>query len=1009
MGDGGRRGSVRRAGALATIALVAACGESISNDASTALDAAEAPDAELGAPDAIDLTPDAHVPQDGGGPPETGVLWHDTSCQPCSSCARTSSAACLTVSATREQFCADSCAGNVDACVTGFTCQNIGTMAAPQLFCIPPAGSCRLPGTGEGTECFGDTATCLRTADACEGDVYALGYCTHTCSSDQDCAPPYACLMGTHGLNVCKARFLGDAELCGRNGSFEEIPCAVDDDCLDVPDARCVRDESTLPGVCGAACRDSQDCTAPSACLFTARGSLCLTPACACHGTSVPSGTRDLFGEALEAAGLTRCGAIFNVFTWSLQAPDILEDPYRLSFYDRIHSQPLASPDWATSLVKTLDGRAKADPMPVPARAARMVEDLAMIVDRPAKPHAAGMPDPIAPLATAVERLITASGGVPNSAEIAADASDVPMDLQLALAEVIDGISRAATARANALQNVPANGRQSLYDYGPAYVAQRSDGLALDPTAAMTKAILNQQLDYGEMYGGAVDVLDAIAQADLGRFAVVPTATIATSTAVLLFSQETPIGRIAIGDANPGIYDSSIAAYAGPWALLVDLGGNDVYRTPVGGNTSFANAVSVMIDLGGDDLYAYVEVPDPKDGTRLPSDGRGRYHPVMPPTRDNGPISFSEIPRQGGARLGTAVLVDLGGGRDRYVSLRMSQGSGVLGTGVLVDDGGNDSYSAETVAQGAGAFGIGILYDVAGDDVHEAYSMAQGFGFARGAGLVYDVSGDDRYLMDVGDPASGGDPLYFNAQRPGMANSTLGQGWGFGRRADQTDRAFMSGGIGILVDAAGKDQYQGSIFTQGGGFWFGTGILADESGDDRYDGMWYAMGAAAHYSLGFLLEGDGNDMYGGALPRINVTQGGGHDFSAAFLIDEAGNDIYNGARITLGCGNSNGMGFFADNGGDDQYSAISGFAIGAGGLVGSDVDFPGSPRHRVNTVGIFMDASGHDTYERQGMMSPMIADDQTWTQVINMDPMVNLVEKGAGVDGQGDTTLHARF
>jgi hypothetical protein len=417
----------------------------------------------------------------------------------------------------------------------------------------------------------------------------------------------------------------------------------------------------------------------------------------------------------------------------------------------------------------------------------------------------------------------------------------------------------------------------------------------------------------------------------------------------------------------------------------------------------------VLIDLGGDDQYGYVAVPDPMDGTRLPSDGTGRYHPRLPPTMDNGPVTFSDTPRQGGGRLGTAILVDLGGGNDRYTSLRMSQGSGILGTGVLIDDGGNDTYQAESLSQGAGTFGIGILFDVGGDDVHKAYSMAQGFAFARSAGLVYDLAGKDQYLMDVGDPMSGGDPLYFNAQRPGMANSTLGQGFGFGRRADTTDRAFMSGGVGILVDAEGDDAYQGSIFAQGGGFWFGTGILADETGNDHYDGMWYAMGAAAHYSLAFLLDGGGDDVYGGVLPKIDVTQGGGHDYSAAFLIDESGNDIYNGSRITLGCGNSNGMGFFADNGGDDQYTAISGYAIGAGGLVGTDVDFPGSPRHRVNTIGIFLDGAGHDTYSRMGMMVMGIADDMTWVQKINMDPMVNRVEKGAGVDGVGETTLHARF
>jgi hypothetical protein len=294
--------------------------------------------------------------------------------------------------------------------------------------------------------------------------------------------------------------------------------------------------------------------------------------------------------------------------------------------------------------------------------------------------------------------------------------------------------------------------------------------------------------------------------------------------------------------------------------------------------------------------------------------------------------------------------------------------------------------------------------DLGGDDVRDSYTMSQGFAFAKAAGLIYDVSGDDQYLMDPGDPAVGGDPLYFNAQRAGRSNLSLGQGYAFVRRADFTDRAVMSGGVGILIDAAGSDRYEGSIFAQGGGFWFGTGILADRDGDDTYDSLWYGMAAGAHYSLGFLLEGGGNDVYGGVFPRVNVTIAGGHDYTAVFLIDEAGDDMYLGSRITIGSGNANGMGFLVDNDGTDLYDAPSLYSIGSAGLL--EGDEPGSAKRKVYSLGVFIDAAGTDTYTMMMMPRMGVGNDTIWRGTNNDDPLVQEVELGTGVDGAGESTLH---
>ena len=944
---------------------------------------------------------DSGLPPDAGPPPDSGVRWFESSCADCNT--NCPGGLCLTAG-TGERFCADGCGDDLDGCIDGYSCVDItGGMGNPQYYCIPPNATCLPENVNFGTSCYGDTTGCGPGRDWCEADRHALGYCTNTCFRPSDCPAGFECELGDDFVtSVCRATTITGAERCGHGNDRDDLvetSCAIDSDCP--PSKLCVRSEPRLSGVCVDPCTDGSTCGTGQTCSPTDRGMVCLSDDCRCHAQATTD--RDLLGEALGNIGLTRCSAIWDVFSFQNLPKDMFLDPYRLSWFDEIHNEPLRGPEYMKGVVADLDAAA-APGMPAPTRAARMVERLATLVDRPAVTTPPTMPDPVEPLAEAVIDLISATGGAPDRAAIIADAMDVPMNLQLSLAEVIDAIRRADLAQKRAVPN-PAN-REALYDFGHAFVARRADGFGLNPATQGSENLFNTGVGYGDLYGAAVDVLDAIGSADLGQFAATPTGT-SSAAAVFLFSQDTPIGRIAIGDGEHSIYTDTSTAMPDAWALLVDLGGDDHYLVNAAGNADEDNSVSVLIDLGGSDHYGYVEVPHPLDDFRLASDAGGRYTPTAGPDEDNGPISLSDTPRQGGGRMGTAVLVDLGTGGDEYRSLRMSQGAGLFGTGVLVDEGGDDLYLAETVAQGAGSFGIGLHFDGGGNDERRAYQFSQGFAYARAAGASYDVDGDDTYFMDPGDPMFGGDPLYFSAQRAGRANSTLGQGYAFGRRADFTDRAFMSGGIGILVDAAGTDEYTGSIFAQGGGFWFGTGVLADHDGNDTYDALWYAMGTGAHYALGYLLEGGGNDTYGGTLPRVNVTMGGAHDYTASFLIDDAGDDVYWGSRITLGAGNVNGIGFLVDNAGDDQYRPRLDYALGNASL--SEPVQPGNARRKVNSIGVFIDAGGNDTYEVADMPPEApIGNDMAWQQAINEDPEINKNERGTGIDGTGDSTLTAR-
>ena len=976
------------------LACVAACGD----DGLPVPDAPDVGPGDLGSLDVgpedlgpMDLGPPDLGPLDAGPPPDVGSPFNSASCAPCGvGGACPLGGACLT--AGNVSFCADRCDEDLDGCLAGFTCLEVGQ----NRFCVPPGATCE-GATGFGTPCYDGAAACLAGLDHCEADLFAPGYCTRTCESDADCPAGYACGPGDEGAQVCLSEELTPAEQCAVGVGV--AACATHYDCAWAEGDLCVRSTPRLPGICASSCDGG--CPVGTTCLATGEGERCLPEDCRCHAVPVAEGQRDLLGEALAAHGLSRCDTVHRLADRAPNPPDILYDPYRLAFFEQAAHEPLRAPEFGRAWVAELDGHvARAEPSP--ARAARLVVSAAEKLDRPAQRVDPSSLDGSAPLVEAMAALVERGGGIPDRAALADDAADLSPALRAALGRVVEGMTRAVAARQAAFEGLPVG---DLFTFGPAFVARRADGQALAPAQPAVRALLNDRVDYGRLFGGAADLLDALAASGIDQLGGTPTRT-STAPATLLFSQPTPFGRVVVGSAEPDLYDPTAPELSGDIALLVDLGGDDVYRVQASGNRTAANPVSVLIDLGGRDRYAYPVVPSFRDGARLPSDGGGRYGPRLPPDQDNGPISFSDRARWGGGRAGTAVLWDVGAGDDRYRSLRMSEGSGIFGTGVLIDDGGDDVFELEAMGQGAGAFGIGLLLDQSGDDVRRAYHEAQGFGYARGVGLVYDVAGDDRYLMNVGDPEFGGDPLYFSAQRPGRSNSSLGQGFGFGRRADFTDGAFFSGGIGALVDAAGSDTYEASIFAQGGGFWYGTGILADHAGDDRYDALWYAMGTGAHYALGLLLEGDGNDAYGGAFPRVNVTLAGAHDYTTAFLVDDAGDDLYFGSRISLGAGNVNGLGFFVDNGGDDQYALRRDYGLGGAGNLENDA--PGSARRKVKNLGVFVDAGGRDAYELDGMPYPGRMDGASWVSSQNGDPGVAASELGTGIDGEGESSLRAR-
>ena len=319
---------------------------------------------------------------------------------------------------------------------------------------------------------------------------------------------------------------------------------------------------------------------------------------------------------------------------------------------------------------------------------------------------------------------------------------------------------------------------------------------------------------------------------------------------------ETEAGTVIIG--GPGR-----TTYKGGVALIIDVGGDDVYEGDVAAALRDL-PVSIVIDLSGNDIY------------------RCDAHSL------------------GAGFMGVGVLADLEGD-DVYAAGDFSLGSGLMGIGILADAEGNDSYSGDTCTEGAGAFGIGIHRDTSGSDVYNAALFSQAFGFVGGAGLLHDVAGNDVYF-------AGG--KYTDEIRYFDHYISLSQGFGFGWRPD------ASGGIGVLVDESGNDVYVSDIFGQGSSYWFAVGGLVDYSGNDQYVSYQYAQGAGTHITVAALVDFEGDDNY----VSKGVSQGCGHDLAVGLLHDLAGDDSYTCHGLSQAAGNANGIGILMDDAGNDAYS-----------------------------------------------------------------------------------------
>ncbi|WP_373048651.1 hypothetical protein [Vulgatibacter sp.] len=670
-------------------------------------------------------------------------------------------------------------------------------------------------------------------------------------------------------------------------------------------------------------------------------------------------GEAPLLDQALALTGLNR-----DTFTWNvdLKAIEILDDPFRLSWFDELRASPARAGCFEGQVAGGIDHAVRQQ-----HKVAGAIRQAAALLDR--------IPDYGEPLRRGSFDEALAALCAQTSCEEAT--GELPADLRYALAPILFAITEGLEARAQM--------DAELTDTAPAFwhlsggnhnLGSRPVPDALDEES---RAYLLGENGRKALYRAAAKIAFAVENAPWFRF---------EGREGIRFDLRTGAGWIRVRDAAGETYADDGEAQL----LFLDLGGDDVHLDPIAANRSAENAVSLAIDLAGDDRYGYEPVANPNDREGLlPSDEGGR---------SRAGASASHVSRQGGARNGIAMLFDLGLGSDRYESLRASQGYAHLGVGVLYDGGGNDVYLGEALVQGAAQFGIGLaIDDGSGADEYTAFSLAQGFGYVGGAGFLFDGGGPDRYRCDNGDPAHGGIPgVYPSPQLPETGNTSMCQGAGFGLRQDARE-LFLSGGLGVLRDRDGDDVYEASVFAQGTGYWQGTGLLSDGAGADTYDAFWYVQGGAAHFAVGILADGGPlGDVFSGRLPTRNMSHGAGHDFSTGVLINDQGDDVYHFGTLAGGASNCNGMGLFVDNAGDDTYVASSDYGSGMGNVSGECIDTRPEPV----SIGVMIDAGGSDTYDYPASSFPIPSDGGTWGHARNDLSS----EHGAGLDAEGESGVH---
>ena len=381
--------------------------------------------------------------------------------------------------------------------------------------------------------------------------------------------------------------------------------------------------------------------------------------------------------------------------------------------------------------------------------------------------------------------------------------------------------------------------------------------------------------------------------------------------------------------------------------VLVDLGGDDVYRNTAGGapfplpdGDTYA-PVSVNIDLGGNDLYSDAARPVSVPGVHA----GGNVVPTV----------GAMVITQGAALYGSVgLLLDAGGNdvyaaqapatdADRAITSVLAQGGGVAGVGGLFDLGGSDSYTttapAGNGASTAAAQGVGMGH-CEGSWTERVTRYYCNQALELGGILVDRGVGDDRYGVVAGEAVGAAleesDTAFGDNLAPTRA--ALGQAAG-------------SLSFGVVTDDGGDDAFTVEVSATGPAPWEGTA--------DRYPPV-VVVRAQASGGNALLLTGGGDTRYS------IISRG----------VDRVGWQVTHGQAHNSWPFQPEGSAILSDSGGDDSYSlrtslVAQGHTVVTGGAASRGVDFA-AVIGGLDTMGqasavwgtsFLLDGAGDDTYQ----------------------------------------------
>ncbi len=258
-------------------------------------------------------------------------------------------------------------------------------------------------------------------------------------------------------------------------------------------------------------------------------------------------------------------------------------------------------------------------------------------------------------------------------------------------------------------------------------------------------------------------------------------------------------GDILIGGRGDDVYDKADLKDV---AVLIDLGGNNIYKAPVA--TAREKQIRIVIDYG-----ANVQV-----------DGENFLHG-----------------NAGAGIFGIGVMVLPNGEGTKIMKTGpFSQGFGMGGIGALVVN-GTAHLSAQRSVQGMGIFGVGILSAKSSKgSTYVATRSGQGSAWTRGVGI----------FLHEGDDADIKGGLVQPDPREPLGSVSLCQGVGFG------PRAYAGGGVGIAVVKGNRISVKGSYFSQGVGYWHGFGAFRLRGDGNTLQARRYDMGSGVHSAFGHM-------------------------------------------------------------------------------------------------------------------------------------------------------------